>query len=150
MKLKKMNKHSQGILSKFKSSSAEMMAHGNWLIRSSLKNYQNYNFWLPRVLSSYPYRKIRVSRNRYRSKGKNVKQPRKSNGINICRKLHTTLDKQKVLIDTETGFLFCPRCRHVVLQVKLDSCCSKCGYSFCSKCNDWEGRIDFCPPLILA
>jgi hypothetical protein len=40
------------------------------------------------------------------------------------------------VIDTETGFLFCPKCGRVVLQVNLNSCCSKCGYRFCSTCSD--------------
>ena len=38
--------------------------------------------------------------------------------------------------DHETGFLFCPRCGHVVLGFGVNSRCPQCGHRFCPSCSD--------------
>jgi rubrerythrin len=34
--------------------------------------------------------------------------------------------------DRDTGFLFCPRCGHVVMEVNPNSCCPACGCRICT------------------
>ena len=44
--------------------------------------------------------------------------------------------KQEATIDTETGFLFCPGCTRVVLEIDPNAVCPQCGCQFLTLCRE--------------
>jgi len=58
----------------------------------------------------------------------------KQNETHEVRDWFGPLKTASTVKDRDTGFLFCPRCAHVVMQANANARCPACGERLCPSC----------------